>query len=406
MDWAKVRAWWAHCQGLDGSMQGIVPASVLESVGWARSAGGANPYITLFSRAGTSRVEADAAVANLQIHELPSARGCTYVVPDADFALGLRVGQGFGEAAAINTARRFLGVTSEELTGLGEAVLRALESGNKDPAQLRELLGDRVRNLGAEGKKRGQMTTLPLALGKLQSSGEIRRVPVTGRLDQQRYRYALWRPSPLNGLPLTDQEAYSALAERYFRWIGPATQGHFQWFAGIGPKVAKDALAPLGLVSAEEGSPYLLHPAQVGAFRAFQVPVEPRFALVASIDNIILHRRDVMNLIDERDHERASSREKGGVEGIAGAMDLSSHAILDRGRLVGLWEFDPTAGAVVTYTFEPQPIELAAEIRRYETYFRDDLGDVRSFSLDSPESRAPRIATLRALSAAGSAPHR
>jgi hypothetical protein len=36
-------------------------------------------------------------------------------------------------------------------------------------------------------------------------------------------------------------------------------------------------------------------------------------------------------------------------------------------------------------------------IGRTETFVRDQLGDARSFSLDSPESRGPRIAALKKL---------
>ena len=80
MDETKLRAWWSHRQGLDGALEGATPKEVLERAGWARSVAGVGPYLTLFARAGTSREEADRAVKDLQIHELPSARGCTYVV--------------------------------------------------------------------------------------------------------------------------------------------------------------------------------------------------------------------------------------------------------------------------------------------------------------------------------------
>ena len=54
------------------------PASLLERVGWARTVGSVNPYLTLFARAGISRAAADKAASDHEIHELPSARGCTY----------------------------------------------------------------------------------------------------------------------------------------------------------------------------------------------------------------------------------------------------------------------------------------------------------------------------------------
>ena len=81
----KLRAWWFCQQGLDGSLQGQSPAAVLQRTGWARSVAGVGPYLTWQSRAGIGRADADRAVAELEVHELPSARGCTYVVPAADF---------------------------------------------------------------------------------------------------------------------------------------------------------------------------------------------------------------------------------------------------------------------------------------------------------------------------------
>src|SRR5207248_6696998 len=105
------------------------------------------------------------------------------------YALGLTVGQGFGDTADMAAAKKFLGVTEGEVEALCERVIEALAGEPLDPRQLKYAVGDAVRNLGPEGKKRGMTTTLPLALGRLQSSGRIRRVPVDGRLDQQRYRY-------------------------------------------------------------------------------------------------------------------------------------------------------------------------------------------------------------------------
>ena len=38
---------------------------------------------------------------------------------------------------------------------------------------------------------------------------------------------------------------------------------------------------------------------------------------------------------------------------------------------------------------------LKQAVAQTEQYVREQLGDARSFSLDSPKSRAPRIAALR-----------
>jgi hypothetical protein len=105
------------------------------------------------------------------------------------------------------------------------------------------------------------------------------------------------------------------------------------------------------------------------------------------------HRRDVELLTDpeDRKHPLLASRDRG-----AGfVVDLPSHAILDRGRLVGLWEFDPEADTIAWAAFVPRSKELTAAVERTEAYVRDQLGDARAFSLDSPKSRAPRIEALR-----------
>src|SRR5579863_6535961 len=142
----KLRAWWSHRQALDGRLDGAAPAVVLEQAGWARSVGGVGPYFTLLARAGTSREAADQAVANLEIHELPAARGCTYVVPASDFALALKAGEVFAGGEMKVAAK--LGVTEKEVDRLCDAVLGAMAHGPLDPEEIREATGKASRNLG------------------------------------------------------------------------------------------------------------------------------------------------------------------------------------------------------------------------------------------------------------------
>jgi hypothetical protein len=393
MNDAKLRAWWWQRQGLDGSREGTSPAAVLARSGWARSVGGVGPYLTLFSRARISREAADAAVAKLQIHELPTARGCTYVVPAGDFALGLTVGRSFGEGDMRTAAK--LGVTEKEVETLCDAVLAALGEEPLDPEAIREATGKAARNLGEEGKKKGMITTLPLALGKLQASGDIRRVPVGGRLDQQRYKYIRWTPNPLAKSKMSERDALTELARRFFRWVGPATMKELQWFSGLGVKATKDAVASLDLQPAEEGSDRLLLPDDVAAFRAFKPGSEPQYALVSSLDPISATRRDVSTLVDEKDRGAMEQVSMGDRPG-SSLMDLAAHAILDRGRLIGLWEFDSEAGEIVWATFGVKKTkQLSAAVEETEAFVRDQLGDARSFSLDSPKSRKPKLEAMR-----------
>jgi hypothetical protein len=395
MNEAKLRAWWWHRQGLDGSLTEKPPAAVLERSGWARSVGGVGPYLTLFARAGTSREAADSAVAKLQIHELPTARGCTYVLPASDFAIGLRVAQPF-DRGDMRTAEK-LGVTEKEVDKLCDAVLAAVGTEPLDPDAIRAAVGKAARNLGEEGKKRGMITTLPLALGRLQTRGDIRRVPIGGRLDQQRYKYVRWSPNPLAKDKRSVEEALVELARRFFRWIAPARLKEFQEFAGLGVKAAKETVASLDLVPAESGSDLLLLPDDAETFRALSPSAEPQYALVSSLDAIATTRRDLQLLLDPKDRDTTVLVDsKTGPVG--GFYDLPNHAILDRGRLIGLWEYDPDSSSIVWATFGVKKSKpLQQKIDEMQAFVRDQLGDARSFSLDSPKSRKPRIEALRAM---------
>lgn len=364
---SKLRAWWSHRQGLDGSLAGQSPAQVLAKTGWARSIGGAAPYLTLFARAGLRRAEIDAALEKIEIHELPSARGCTYVVPAEDFPLALAAGQPFAEDE-LKVARK-LGVTDKEIEKLGAAVRKALGAGPLDPDELKKKLGDAVRNLGPEGVKKGLTTTLPVALGLLQAAGDIRRVPVNGRIDQQRYKYAAWKCEP--GGDFTD------LARRYFSWIGPAPVSAFQAFAGLGVKAASAAVETLGLVAVD--GDLLMLPEDHEAFLKFQAPKRPQYSLVSSIDGIGLLR--------------------GGFDLAESDNKVTGHAIVDRGNLVGRWAFDTETGTIAWVSFVPRDKAIEKAVKEMEAFVREDLGDARSFSLDSPKSRAPRIQALRAMAA-------
>ena len=369
---AKLRAWWAYKQGLDGRLTGQTAAEVLAQTGWQRSVAGASPYLALFARAGLRRQDVDAALAAVQIHELPSARGCTYVLPESEYALGLAVGSGFGAMPEMRTAMK-LGVTEAEIASLRQAVLDALSGGALEPDEIRVAVGDAARSLGPEGTKKGISSTLPVALGFLQESGEIRRIPVNGRLDQQRYKYTRWGLSPQ-----ADSRVFQDLARRFFGWTGPATLAEFTAFSGLGVKAAKAAVEPLGLVDLDG---WLILPEEADAFARFVAPRAPAYSLIGSIDNLIQLRTDYGSILGPDDQHRAKG--------------AKAHAIVDRGRVVGFWEYDPEAASIVWMAFGKPDQALVDAVVRTEAFIREDLGDARSFSLDSPKSRKPRIEALK-----------
>jgi hypothetical protein len=389
----QIQAWRWQRQRLDGTGAGVDPATLLAETGWMRSVGGAGPYLGLFARGRHSRAAIDAAAAKLHLHELPSARGCTYVVPASDFALALRASQGHGEAAQIATAKKYLGVTDRELDKLCQKILGALDGGPQDPKQLKESLGDAVRHLGDEGKKRGTTTTLSLGLGQLQSAGEIRRVPANGRLDQQRYAYTRWTPNPLAKSKLPDDEVARELGRRFYRWAAPATAAQLAWWAGLGAKAAKAAVAELRLQAIAPGDERVMFEDDLDALRAVKPPKQPAVALVGSLDNLFHPRREIASMLDEKDGALKLPQAK---QQLSTVLDLDHHAIVAGGRLIGLWDYDAAAGEIVWATFaKAKGVEKA--VADMQAFVRD-LGDARSFSLDSPESRTPRLTLLRKMS--------
>lgn len=384
----RLSFWWWSRQGLDGRLRGRTCQEAIQRAGWIRSVGGSTPYLSLWARTGATREVAETAAASVAIQELPSARGCTYFVAEGDYPIALRLSQGV-KTADTSAAER-LGVPPDEIERLCEAVYGCLQGRALEPREIRSELGGRVRDLGAEGRRRGVASTLPVALSHLQRAGKIRRISTDGRLDHERYRYTAWDPSPLEGVDLDATEARRGIAERYFRWIGPATIAEFRWFTGFGVGMAAEAVAGLDLVDIGEGR--LAFRDDAKAICECEAPTVEQVALLSSLDALFLLRRQPLTLIAEEDLHGAFS----GAFALkpSGALhDLPSHGIVDRGRLIGLWEFDPDEGRIAWATFNrPTPV-LEQAIAEAQDFVRT-IGDARAFSLDSPKSRRPRIEAL------------
>jgi hypothetical protein len=103
-------------------------------------------------------------------------------------------------------------------------------------------------------------------------------------------------------------------------------------------------------------------------------------------------RREIASLLGGENESRISRND---TRAGGGLMDLPSHAVVARGTIVGLWEFDAGKGEIVRGLFGKVTPEVDEAVKRTETFIRGQLGDARSFSLDSPDSRGPRIAALR-----------
>lgn len=144
-----------------------------------------------------------------------------------------------------------------------------------------------------------------------------------------------------------------------------------QDFAGIGVNAAKAALQPLDLIEVDPEVGFVL-PEDEATFRKFRAPSRPHYALVNNIDNLKLHRHDVPAMNAPREN----------------------NAIFDRRQLIGRWDFD-TATMSIVWLASVRDKALEEAVHRTEAFIREDLGDARRFSLDSPKSRVPCIAALR-----------
>ena len=131
------------------------------------------------------------------------------------------------------------------------------------------------------------------------------------------------------------------------------------------------------------------------AFVHFKVPANAAYAVLSCMDSMFLLRRELSALMTTDVAKRKVFGEKGSCE-LGSLSDLNHNAILDRGSIVGLWEYDSDQNAIAWRTFLPADKSLPEIIARTEGYIREQLGDARSFSLDSPKSRAPRVAAIRA----------
>jgi hypothetical protein len=283
----------------------------------------------------------------------------------------------------------------ESLEFFAEKVLRVLESGATSTTQLRNALSAHIRTFGEEGKKRGITSDLPLALTILQSRALIHRIPSNGRLDTQSFHYKLWNP-PLSDLP-SPEEADIFLANLYWQWLGIATASEFRWFSGFTAKRAKLAMEPLELV--EIGDDNLASPQAVRSFREFVEPSGDDVRLLSALDSAFNLTRRAVDWFESIDLSRL---ERAGLTEIAGngLSNLPFNAILNRNRVIGFWEYDSENGRIVHALLTPVTDSISDALYQTETMIRDELGDFRSFSLDSQKARKETLARLTRLALA------
>lgn len=414
LDRAAARAVMLAAQGLAGPLPTVPPAAeppppsrVVRDHGHVRTLGGSEAYVAVQARRGELRREVmDDEVAAGDLHVVPAARGCIYLVHRDEVPWALRLAEELSRSRSEREQER-AGVRPGEMEELGERVVTALRAhGPLDPNALRRTLpDDAVRSLGDAGKKVGLSSTLPPALRRLEFDGRVERRLEGGRLDSERYLWAVPEQNPFDGVDVADAAAlHRHFAARWFRWSGLGTADAFAAWAGLGKRDARAAAAELELtpveVAGQEGD-WLADPQVLAA--ATDATVSGG-ALLPFEDNLI-HLQDSPALLTDPEHlelEVPSWGRRGRVP-LGTAKHLAFRAVVADGRLSGFWDFDPDSEEVVIgYFADPSPAardEIQSKAVALSRLLAEDLGHGRSFSLDNDDTLRRRVAEIRELGA-------
>ena len=393
------RARWCAGQGLSAPSADPVPG------GWIRALGGVEPYLALKARKpNLTRAQVDADFANGDLWIVPGVRNCIWMVSTADLGLALRVSHAVYHARTLREMSK-IGVEAAELDDLARRAHDALAGGPMTPAQIREALGDAVRSLGAEGKKRGHTTALPAALRFLEGQGELERCFADGRIDTNRVVWArakrnLFEVSPA---PIKPADQAVALAQRYFRWAGPATLDEFVSWSALAKTACKKAIAALDLRPvAVEG---------IGEAFAFESSIaapattDAQVHCLPGLDNLISLRGSPAPVVDEPHHAIPILGINGRPTPLRDATWLLIRPVVHQGAIVGFWEYDSQADACVWGTFAGKPgfdaSAIDTKLEGIAAVLRDLDGSARLHSLDNAEKHQARLDQVRGLPSRG-----
>jgi hypothetical protein len=345
---------------------GLSIADVVDKAGWIPSAGGTGPYLSIRARIpNATRQEVDDAVfGRMEILELPSVRDTAFVVPRADARIALAAGR-----RSYAERLRKLPIDASELSSLAKLILKTLGDETRTPDQLRRALPPTlIRDLGDAGKRLGITSTLTATLKLLQSEGKLLRTNVERRLDGRTHLYRRW-PSEIDTTPPPD--LHRALASRFLSWSAPSSVEDFAWWAGLGKRAAKEAMA---------------------SQRIDDIPIPPRrpddaVILLPFRDNLFGLHRGLAPFIDDESAEVMDT--SGRAIAAKDAEMLHHNAIVSGGVLRGIWEFD--GERIVWKSFGKPPRGLDAAIHVMETFIREQLGDHKYYAFDSGSTRMKRV---------------
>lgn len=387
-----------HQQGLDAPR--LRPpesmAALLTRTGWLNSPSGATPYLALAARY-TSFTRADLDRAVFQegtVAEVPAVRGTTMVVPVDDMWLALQAYQARHQVRVDDLLRKHRLMARSALQTL-EDVVRAVLAGRSFPAAVveRKVPTRLVRDLGRAGRRHGLASSVDLALWNLLAKGEVICRQVDRRLDRSRFEYVLRRDliGPIVAADVRARERdvfLGTLADRYFRWAGPARPRDFAWWADVKVPEARRAIHAMGLAAVRVkglAGEWFLQPADRDGLLSFVPPELPAVALIPFRDALTASRRSFEDLLAPRNRRRpvmvwGGKAVPAGEVGPAGAQH---HFVIVGGRICGAWEH--RGDGILKYaTFHDLPDSIRRKLknraRSMAKFVQRELGAARFFA--------------------------
>jgi hypothetical protein len=393
LTWRQARAIWWQRQGL-GATRYTAPGSALAAGGWLHTAGGSGPYLAMLARGFGPAVLNSAVFDRSDLLEVPGPRGSKMLVPHAEGSLAIAASR-LGRQRETEKFRAAVITEPAAYQAYREALLAVLDAGEATADRLRDAVPRECAPMLPEAaRKMGVSSMQAFALWNLMVAGEVERRYV-GRLDAKDYVYRRMRPLP--AVPDTEDGLHAALAERYFKWAGPATVKDFAAFLDIPQRDAKAAIARCDLAPVDiEGETAWLASDEVDAASRATEPPAGQWRLLPVRDNYLSLHRGLVPLFDDDDGRRALP---GSERPMADLPTFPYYAIVESGRLLGAWDWDPDEGRIVWILcrrLDGDRLEgFLAALDTAEAVIGAELGDLRFYAMDSKAGRKKRLATLR-----------
>ena len=390
---AALRGWWASRQGLSpGSAPKSIEASIKQAGGFSTS-GAPTAYLSIRARKPNASRDAIDRVAMDGVHaiEVPGLAGRPHLlVPPADAPTLLAFHTlNFQTQLASSLARD--GVSESALRSVSAAVVAALEECPLSTSGIREVVTHRDASV-----------LLRIALTDLMLRGVVRRFPSNGRIDSTDYQFELRHPDDRPVIE-SDAEAVTAKAvERFLKHQGPVTLDEICAWGDLSKGRARKALDSIraeAVSVAGWADESWLCATDIAKWKSFKPEAHDRVAFLPYRDPFVLNRRTPKLLTTAAGVQVLDNRYAKLIPlSISAAAEIDHHTIACGNGLVGVWEYDPKAKAVVTSLWHPTTRlrRLVADAAEETTAFiRDELGDAKLSAVDPPEKRAQRLAFCR-----------